>query len=214
MQLCTKVVHGKSGRHRTRLVLHGGVKWHFPAPKVDSEILVPYARKLFPAYGSRISCIWDKKYFRINLHLHPHNFHLHPHVRQLRKTSQWNYVLYLRFGLPFKTWSLVSILSKKIPVYGIVIEEYLIEIYDFNGKRSPASCIFVKTGFCQSNWPRYVWSVAEESTVVADDNKTVSSTETQLKYLFICLWNIKSVAWILFGLCSGQNSRKNMSKGQ
>jgi len=44
MQLCTKVVHGKSWRHRTRLVLHGGVRWHFPAPEVDAEILVPYAR--------------------------------------------------------------------------------------------------------------------------------------------------------------------------
>jgi len=32
-------------------------------------------------------------------------------------TSQWNYVLHLRFGLPFKTFALVSILSKNIPVW-------------------------------------------------------------------------------------------------
>jgi len=32
-------------------------------------------------------------------------------------TSQWKYVSYLRFGLPFKTCALVSILSKKIPVW-------------------------------------------------------------------------------------------------
>ena len=29
MQFCTKVVHGKSWRHRTRLVLHGGCKMTF-----------------------------------------------------------------------------------------------------------------------------------------------------------------------------------------
>ena len=32
-------------------------------------------------------------------------------------TSQWNYILYLRFGLPFKTCTLFSILSKKYPVW-------------------------------------------------------------------------------------------------
>jgi len=30
----------------------------------------------------------------------------------------------------------------------------------------------------------------------------------------ICLWNFKSAAWILFELCSGQNSRMKMNKGQ
>ena len=33
----------------------------------------------------------------------------------------------------------------------------------------PASCIFMKTRFCQPNCPRYVWSVTEGGTVVADD---------------------------------------------
>jgi len=39
-----KKVHGKSWRHRTRLVLHGGVRWLFSAPEVYAEILVRYAR--------------------------------------------------------------------------------------------------------------------------------------------------------------------------
>ena len=33
----------------------------------------------------------------------------------------------------------------------------------------PASCIFMKMWFCQSNCPRYLWSVTKESTVVAND---------------------------------------------
>ena len=39
--------------------------------------------------------------------------------KPLRKTSQWNYVLYLYFGLPFKTCALVSILSKNIPIWSL-----------------------------------------------------------------------------------------------
>ena len=48
MQFCTKVVHGKSWRHRTRLVLTGGVRWHFPAPEVDAymqEVIIPGQEK-------------------------------------------------------------------------------------------------------------------------------------------------------------------------
>ena len=48
MQFCTKDVHGKSLRHRTRLILHGGVRLHFPTPEVDAEILVSYARNILP----------------------------------------------------------------------------------------------------------------------------------------------------------------------
>jgi len=39
------------------------------------------------------------------------------HEKLMKTTSQWNYVLYLRFGLPFKTCALVSILNKKIPLW-------------------------------------------------------------------------------------------------
>jgi len=46
MQFCTKEVHGKSWRHRTRLVLHGGVIWRFPAPEVKAESLVHMQEKL------------------------------------------------------------------------------------------------------------------------------------------------------------------------
>jgi len=81
---------------------------------------------------------------------------------------------FLRFGLPFKTGALISIISKKIPVCHwrqIVIEEYLIVACNFIGRRlvSPVSCIFMKTRFCQSNCLRYVWGVTGERTVGADD---------------------------------------------
>jgi len=51
------------------------------------------------------------------------------------------------------------------------IKEYLIVTCDFIGRRLvfPASCIFMKTRFGQPNCPRYVWSVTEGRTVVADD---------------------------------------------
>jgi len=60
MQFCTKVVHGKSWRHRTRLVLHGGVRSHFPAPKVDAEILVPLCKKRLMSFNNFLS-LWAIK---------------------------------------------------------------------------------------------------------------------------------------------------------
>jgi len=47
---------------------------------------------------------------------------------------------------------------------GLTVREISIEISEFT-----SLCIFMKTRFCESYCPRYVWSVTEESTVVADD---------------------------------------------
>jgi len=73
-------------------------------------------------------------------------------------------------------WFLFKVRKSQFEV--ILIEEYLIVTCDFIGKRlvSPASCIFMKMIFCQSSCPRYVWSVMEESTVVADDSFSHRST--------------------------------------
>jgi len=66
-------------------------------------------------------------------------------------------------------WGLFKV--RKFQYDVIVIEEYLIATCDFIGRRlfSPTSYIFMKTRFCQSNCPQYVWSITEKSTVV-DDN--------------------------------------------
>ena len=74
-----------------------------------------------------------------------------------------------------RQFQLVIYFKKRKSQYDIiVIEKYLIVTCNFIGRRlvSPASCIFMKTIFCQSNCPRYVWSVMEDSTGVADNFET------------------------------------------
>ena len=68
----------------------------------------------------------------------------------------------------------------------IVIEEYLIVTCNFIERKlvSLASCIFMKIRFCQSNWQRYVWSVTEESTVVADDAWGIDSECIEVNLFF------------------------------
>jgi len=65
--------------------------------------------------------------------------------------------------------ALVSILSKKIPVWCHCYWRVFNCNLRFHWKISPTSCIFMKMRFCQSIFSQYVWSVTEESTVGADD---------------------------------------------
>jgi len=78
------------------------------------------------------------------------------------------------------TCASVTILSETMKYEVVAIEEYFIITCDFIGRRfvSPASYIFLKTKFCQSNCPRYVWCVTEESTVVADDGLTPTTVRS------------------------------------
>ena len=72
--------------------------------------------------------------------------------------------------------------SFNLSMTSLFLKSILIVTCDFIGRRlvSPTSCIFMKTRVCQSNCPRYVWRVTEESTVVADDY--VSSERQGLHY--------------------------------
>ena len=83
-------------------------------------------------------------------------FHWFSFRKPLRKTSQWNYILYLRFGLPFKTCVFISFLSKKIPVWRHCYWRVFNCNMQFYWKKIGLTCIFIKTIFCQSNCPRYI----------------------------------------------------------
>jgi len=88
----------------------------------------------------------------------------------------------------------------------IEIEEYFIVTCDFIGRRlvSPASCTFMKTRFCKSNCPLYVWSVTEESTVVADDarwNRQMNQTCNDLLVLAQKLKILPLLTYILIWKC-------------
>ena len=86
-----------------------------------------------------------------------------------------NEMAFYIYGLVYHSkCALVSIWKVRKSQYDVIaIEEYLIVTCNFIGRRlvSLASWIFMKTIFCQSNCPQYIWSVTEESTVVADNDE-------------------------------------------
>ena len=89
---------------------------------------------------------------------------------------------------------------KKIPVWCHCYWRVFNCNMQFHWKKIGLLCllhnyIFMKTKFCQSNCPRHVWSVMEESTVVADDDKqrTVPLSDRLAMYVW-AVWREASSA--------------------